>query len=79
MKNNNYNLKDWGYFKLLQLIADKLEFQEINYALVGGGAVQARIAHALNTYENISIPNIPEPMFRRTKILISPQTLAREK
>lgn len=67
MKNNNYNMKDWGYFKLLQLIAEGLELQEINYALVGGSAVQARVANAFNTYENISIPDIHEPMFRKTK------------
>mgnify|MGYP001591437539 CR=1 FL=1 len=67
MAKDNYNLRDWGYFKLLQLLSEGLDFQEIDYALVGGGAVQARIAHAFNAYENMTAPEIPEPMLRRTK------------
>ena len=67
MVKNNYNLRDWGYFKLLQLISEGLEFREVDYALVGGAAVQARIVHAFNTYEGLTAPNIPEPMLRRTK------------
>ena len=67
MAKDNYNLRDWGYFKLLQLISEGLNFQEIDYALVGGGAVQAIIAHAFNAYENMTAPEIPEPMMRKTK------------
>ena len=67
MVKNNYNLRDWGYFKLLQLVAEGLEFPEIDYALVGGSAIQARIANAFNVYGGITIPDIPEPMLRRTK------------
>lgn len=67
MEKRNYNLRDRGYFKLLQIVAEGLDFQEVDYALVGGSAVQVRIAHAMNSYEGMTIPDIPEPMLRRTK------------
>ncbi|MDP3698022.1 MAG: hypothetical protein Q8R47_00395 [Nanoarchaeota archaeon] len=67
MIKNNYTLGDWGYFKLLQLVAEGLDFQGINYALVGGGAVQARVIEAFNKYEKITAPNVPELLLRKTK------------
>src|SRR3989344_2722699 len=65
----NYTLGDWGYFKLLQLVAEGFEFQEIDYALVGGGAVQARIVEAFNTYEKKTAPDVPDLLLRKTKDL----------
>ncbi|MEK6940028.1 MAG: hypothetical protein AABX31_04840 [Nanoarchaeota archaeon] len=67
MVKGNYTLSDWGYFKLLQLVAESLEFQEIDYALVGGGAVQARVIEAFNKYEKITAPDVPELLLRKTK------------
>ncbi|MEK6900119.1 MAG: hypothetical protein AABX05_03265 [Nanoarchaeota archaeon] len=67
MTKGNYVLGDWGYFKLLQLVAEGLENRDIDYALVGGGAVQARIIDAFNRYEGITAPNVSELFLRRTK------------
>lgn len=67
MVKNNYTLGDFGYFKLLQLVAEGFDFQEIDYALVGGGAVQARVVEMFNKYEQITAPDVPELLLRKTK------------
>ncbi len=67
MSAANYTLQDWGYFKLLQLLAEGLDFNEIDYALVGGGAVQARIIDAFSKYENVKAPDVSELLLRKTK------------
>ncbi len=63
----NHTLRDWEYFKLLQLVAEGLENQGIEYALVGGSAVQARIVELFNKYENLTAPDVSELLLRKTK------------
>ncbi len=67
MRQNNYNLRDWGYFKLLQMIAEGMDHLDINYALVGGGAIQAQIVNVFNNYENVTAPDVSELLLRKTK------------
>lgn len=67
MVAGNYTLCDWEYFKLLQLVAEGLENQGIDYALVGGGAVQAHIVALFNKYEGLTISDVPELLLRKTK------------
>lgn len=67
MAKDNYTLRDYEYFKLLQLIAEELEDEEIDYALVGGGAVQSRIADIFNRRDGLTAPNLSEFLLRKTK------------
>ena len=71
MSDKNYTLRDWGYFKLLQMVAEGLESEDLKYALVGGGATQARIVDLFYRNDGLAVPNIPgvEFLLRKTKDL----------
>jgi len=60
MVNHNYTLQKQGYFETLNRISQELDRQGIEYALVGGAGVQARIANALSLVRRTDISNIPE-------------------
>jgi len=65
----NYTLKDRGYFETLKRITEELSRHNISYALVGGAAVQTRVADVLSRANKLSIPDIPEleTLLRKTK------------
>jgi hypothetical protein len=66
-----YTLRSAEYFEVLRRVSEQLDKQNIAYALVGGGGIQARIADLLCRVNKTDIPNVPglETLLRETKDL----------
>lgn len=67
--NMNYTLRDRGYFDALKILAEEFDRREINYALVGGTGIQARISNILCRAQKTDIGNASglEYLLRETK------------
>lgn len=65
----NYTMKDKAYFSLIGEVSEELFNHGINYALVGGAAVQARVASILSSAKQGGIGAVDEldPLIRETK------------
>lgn len=65
----NYTLRNRGYYDVLKIIAEELESQGIEYALVGGAGVQARIADFFCKKQKTGISDAHglEELLRETK------------
>jgi hypothetical protein len=67
----NYTLIDKEYFEILQKVSEQLDRQKIDYALVGGAGVQARITNILCRVNKTDASNVIglETLLRETKDL----------
>ena len=67
----NYTLRDKGYFEVLRRVSEQLDKQDIDYALVGGAGVQARITDILCRFNRTDASNVIglETLLRETKDL----------
>ncbi len=69
MVEPNYNIKDKAYFSLIGEVSEELSNSNINYALVGGAAVQVRVASILSAAKqgDIGMVDDLDLLLRETK------------
>jgi len=65
----NYTIKDKRYFEVLKKVTEEFERENIDYALVGGAGIQARLANILSKNGKIDMQNLVEidSLLRKTQ------------
>lgn len=68
MAESNYTLRDKSYFNLLGELSSELERAGVEYALVGGAGIQARVSEKLSKVRGTDISSLEElDLLRKTK------------